>query len=262
VKTEYEEGLTATFLGTVDDRIDATDEESQVDDTGEAPPDTQTKRRKVLSEAQANEIVAIAQQHPHQVVQSRQIRQSVSPPPPLTTASLQKLADSRYGFAPDHTMSVAQALFEQGLITYHRTDSVALSDDFCQSVREWLGATYPELVPSQVIKHRLKKAAQAAHEAIRPTKVVQRPDLLETTLDLHHLRLYELIWQRAVASQCAPAQVDKTWVIIVSGHTFWDVRGRVMVAPGYATIFNNLTTDMMLPNVPEGRECLDFCVSR
>lgn len=159
-------------------------------------------------------------------------------------------------------MSLAQELFEgvqlpdgsrHGAITYHRTDSVDLSPEFCEEVRHWLSEQHPDLVPTKAIKHKAKEGSQGAHEAIRPVEVKFTPESMASFLSDDQLKLYTLIWQRAVASQCAPAQLDKSRIVIQSGSTFWEARGSILKAPGYTTILSDLGGDTQLPAVQEGQ---------
>jgi DNA topoisomerase I len=142
------------------------------------------------------------------------------PSAPFTTSTLQQEANRKLGFSSDRTMSVAQRLFQgvdigggdlEGLISYHRTDSTTLSDkalgEAGQAVREMYGAEFhrgPRQYQTKV------RNAQEAHEAIRPTDFRRTPQSLERVLESDELKLYELIWKRAVASQMADAQLLRT----------------------------------------------------
>ena len=137
-----------------------------------------------------------------------------SPYPPFTTSTLQQQAASRFGLPGKRTMSLAQKLYEEGFITYHRTDSVNLSPVAIKQMREYVqhefGAAY---IPA---KERLyftkQKNAQEAHEAIRPTEVTRRSPAVKEQLGDSYAKLYELIWQRAVASQMSDARIESTTV--------------------------------------------------
>ena len=257
----YGEGFTARFVGNESVGMVDDDASDQVDDTGEEREDPTGKR--VVTKADAERLVAIAQHHPHQVIECSGRDVKSKPPAALTTSSMQQLAGSRLGFSTDKSMKVAQHLFEGmdlpngktgGVITYHRTDSVSLSDEFCDAARGWLTENHPELVPAKATKHKTKGNAQGAHEAIRPTDVGLTPEIMKGTLSSDQLALYSLIWQRAVASQCAPALLKKTKVVIQSGSTFWASRGSVLQSPGYTTIFNNMGGDSVLPELAKGQQ--------
>src|SRR5271163_1823688 len=148
------------------------------------------------------------------------------PYPPFTTSTLQQEASRKLGFAPAHTMRIAQRLYEGidiggdtvGLITYMRTDGVQMADEAIVSIRKLIGAEYGKpYVPEAPRRYQTKaKNAQEAHEAIRPTDVSRRPRELRGKLDADQARLYELIWQRAVASQMESAELERTTVDIAA----------------------------------------------
>jgi DNA topoisomerase-1 len=176
-------------------------------DSEDKSADKESER--VTSQERADELVAIAQNHPHQVLQIEGKQTTQSPPPPFVTSTLQQAAGSKLHFSPEQTMKVAQSLYEKGHITYMRTDSVILSAPFCESVRQYLQQHDPTNVPRKTTRHRAVKGSQEAHEAIRPTEVNHLPQQLQRELSSDEARLYELIWNRAVASQCAPAHSAK-----------------------------------------------------
>lgn len=200
---------------------------------------------RVTSQAAADRLVAIARSQPHQVVSVEGKTVQQPPPPPFTTSTLQQAAGAKLHWSPDKTMKVAQSLYEAGHITYMRTDSVVLSAEFCQAVRHYLEQHDRENVPTRTTKHRSSKTAQEAHEAIRPTQVDRLPDHLSSSAE--ERRLYELIWNRAVASQCCPARLRKTRVLTQSGEIYWEARGQVVEFAGYTRYWNNLSAEMQLP---------------
>ena len=137
-------------------------------------------------------------------------------PPAFITSTLQQAASSRLGYAPKRTMQLAQKLYEGkdfgdgpvGLITYMRTDSVALSPVAIEAVRSFIGGAFgAEYVPEQPNFYRSKADAQGAHEAIRPTDAFRTPDQLAGRLEPDELKLYQLIWERFVACQMASARI-------------------------------------------------------
>ncbi len=125
--------------------------------------------------------------------------------PPFTTSTLQQAASSVLGFSPGKTMKLAQALYEQGRITYMRTDSVNVSDQARSAAKEYIVAMYGEtFYPERPNLFKSKADAQGAHEAIRPTDVSMTPE--NAKLEAAELKLYDLIWRRFVASQMADAK--------------------------------------------------------
>jgi DNA topoisomerase I len=146
------------------------------------------------------------------------------PYPPFTTSTLQQEASRKLGFAPAHTMRVAQRLYEGidvggetlGLITYMRTDGVQIADEAITATRRVIEADYgARYVPPSPRRYEAKaKNAQEAHEAIRPTDLAVRPSETKSFLDADQARLYELIWLRTVASQMESAELERTTVDI------------------------------------------------
>jgi DNA topoisomerase I len=157
-------------------------------------------------------------------VEARPARRN--PYPPFTTSTLQQEASRKLGFAPAHTMRVAQRLYEGidiggdtvGLITYMRTDGVQIADEAIAAIRTLIGSEYGKsYVPDAPRRYQTKaKNAQEAHEAIRPTDVSRRPRDVRGKLDADQAKLYELIWQRAMASQMESAELERTTVDITA----------------------------------------------
>jgi DNA topoisomerase-1 len=154
-------------------------------------------------------------------------KQSRSPAPPFTTSTLQQEASRKLSFSPKRTMSVAQRLYEGvdtpdghvGLITYMRTDSTAIAGVAMGEAREVIGSRFgePYTMPKGRVYKTKSKGAQEAHESIRPTSFRRDPDSLAGTLKPEELRLYRLIWQRAIASQMAAKELETTTVELAAG---------------------------------------------
>ncbi len=153
--------------------------------------------------------------------------QKRSPAPPFTTSTLQQEASRKLSFSPKRTMSIAQRLYEGadtpeghvGLITYMRTDSTAIAGIAMGDAREVIGERYgqPFTMPKGRVYKTKSKGAQEAHESIRPTSFRRDPDSLAGALKPDELRLYRLIWQRALASQMAPKELETTTVELADG---------------------------------------------
>ena len=250
VYVDYAEGFRAYYAGTAASPEQSTESDSS--DDAASPKDKLVESVRVLSQEQADQLIAEAQTT-HQVVRVDTTTVSRKPPAPFTTSSLQQAAGSRAKFSSEQTMRVAQSLYEQGYITYMRTDSVALSEDYTKEARQWLQQHYPENVPYAVAKQKSKAGAQEAHEAIRPTHVNNTPDSLGVKLSEEEFRLYSLIWNRAIASQCQSAQLQKTRIVTQSGAIFWQARGQVVAFRGYTVYWNDLSADSQLPVVKQGQ---------
>src|SRR6204780_5548012 len=174
-----------------------------------------------------------------------------NPQPPFTTSPLQQEASRKLGFAPAHTMRVAQRLYEGvdiggetiGLITYMRTDGVQIAEEAIGAVRSLIESDYGrDYVPGAPRRYETKaKNAQEAHEAIRPTELSRRPRETKSFLDADQAKLYELIWLRTGASQMESAELERTTVDISAkvAERLLDLRatGTVMKFDGFLTLY-------------------------
>ncbi|MEI2582649.1 type I DNA topoisomerase [Scytonema sp. PRP1] len=256
VWVSYREGFKAFYRSKLPIRRGTGQASNQ--SSGESSDDASTSEdskpkqesERVTTQAEADRLVAIARSTPHQVVKVEGKVVYQSPPAPFITSTLQQAAGTKLRFSPEKTMKVAQSLYEAGYITYMRTDSVVLAAPFCQAVRQYLEQHDPTNVPQRTAKHRAVKGAQEAHEAIRPTDVNRVPPLAASA---DEAKLYELIWNRAIASQCCPARLQKTRVITQSGTAFWEARGQVLEFAGYTRYWNNLSADAQLPPLQIGQ---------
>lgn len=139
-----------------------------------------------------------------------------SPVPPFTTSTLQQEAARRLGYSGKRTMSLAQKLYEEGFITYHRTDSVNLSGSAVSAVRAYIQKEFGEkYIPEKPRFYATKqKLAQEAHEAIRPTNVQTGEAVIQHELGKDYAKLYDLIWRRFVACQMSEALIESTTVMV------------------------------------------------
>lgn len=159
------------------------------------------------------------------------------PPSPFSTSLLQQVANTKLGLGVDETMAAAQSLFDHGLITYHRTDSLNLEEGASEEIRQWLRCNGFD-VPDVRNTWNSKEGAQEAHEAIRPTDVSNKQPS-EFPADSHAGKLYRLIWERAVASQMEPAKYFSTTAILVSAlkvqgqNLQFIARGRTLLSEGW-----------------------------
>jgi DNA topoisomerase-1 len=175
-----------------------------------------------------------------------------NPPPPFTTSTMQQEASRKLGFAPAHTMRLAQRLYEGididgetvGLITYMRTDGVDMDPEAVGAIRRMIGKNYgADYVPDAPRTYQTKsKSAQEAHEAIRPTDATRSPRDVARAVEPDQAKLYELIWNRAVACQMQPAELERTTVDItatVNGRAL-DLRatGQVIKFDGFLKLYH------------------------
>jgi DNA topoisomerase-1 len=176
---------------------------------------------------------------------------SRTPLPAYTTSKLQQAAARRMGWSGKQTMSVAQRLYEKGLITYHRTDSVYLADKAIKEFREFIGQKYGnEYVAAKVRVYKNNaKNAQEAHEAIRPTNAGR---MTLDDGDSREKRLYEMIWKRAVATQAAAARMESTTAMFKNDGGLFQSKGVRMLFDGFLKITQEKHEDQLLPKLNEG----------
>lgn len=259
VWVQYREGFKAHFLGTEQSAPEAGDNTN--DDAAEAGESPAVEGQRIWNQLYAEQVVAIARELVHSVVSFTENRTTVKPPAPFTTSTLQQSAGSKLGFSTSQVMQVAQQLFEgvdlpqgrKSLITYHRTDAPVLSDEFKATAKAWLEAHDPDNVPDKMPTYKAKKGAQEAHEAIRPTYLDIHPDSIESSVSQEQHQLYRLVWHRALAACCCPAQIRKSRIVTRSGNVYWEAKGQVVEFEGYAQYWNNLKADQTLPEVSDGQ---------
>ena len=191
-----------------------------------------------------------------------------NPIAPYTTSKLQQAASTSLGYNSSKTMQIAQNLYEgvsiagesTGLITYMRTDSVRISPVAQEQAREFIKKEYGEnYLPIEAPSYSVKKNAQDAHEAIRPTNVFLTPDYVKEYLKSEQYKLYKLIWERFVSSQMLPAKMKNTRAIIVAGDCEFSVSSSKIEFDGYLKV---LTIDkgdkekvLKMPNLSENEIC-------
>ena len=162
-----------------------------------------------------------------------------NPAPPFTTSTLQQEASRKLGFGAKKTMQLAQKLYEAGLITYMRTDSINLSEEAIKIIRELIKNEYGEsYLPDKArVYKNTSKNAQEAHEAIRPTNATRQPASL--SIDADQKRLYELVWKRTLACQMESAVLDKVGIDILSADKVYQLRatGQTIAFPGFIKVY-------------------------
>ena len=183
-----------------------------------------------------------------------------NPAPPFMTSTLQQEASRKLGMAPQQTMRTAQRLYEAGHITYMRTDGIDMAPEAVDGARKAIAASYGDAyVPDKprIYKNKAKNA-QEAHECIRPSRMNVAPK--DLTLETDQLKLYALIWQRAIASQMESARLERTTVEIrdETGKTGMRATGQVITFDGFLKVYEEGRDDVVddddkrLPPIPEG----------
>ena len=194
------------------------------------------------------------------------------PAAPFTTSNLQQEASRKLGFTTQKTMQIAQQLYEgveiagegsQGLVTYIRTDSTRIADEAMEAVRAMIAENYTaDYLPAKPNVYKTRSSAQDAHEAIRPTDILRRPDSVKASLSRDQFRLYKLIYERFVASQMTPAAYD-TLSVDIDGDTGarFHFNAQKLRFPGFTAVYEEGQDDSAeeanvknLPDLEEGMQ--------
>lgn len=173
-------------------------------------------------------------------------------PIPLTTSTLQQEAYNRLGMSAKQTMTLAQKLYETGRITYMRTDSTNLSEEFLTATQAYIQKTFGAEYAKGPTRYKTsKKGAQEAHEAIRPTDAHLTAEAFKATdADAGLKKLYDLIWRRTVASQLPPARIERTGINLNAENMTFRATGATVVFPGYMKVWK-AADDKILPEFQE-----------
>ncbi len=235
---------------------------------------TEGKDTTIINNKEAAEkILQRMQRPPYQVLSVEKKEKRRNPVPPFITSTLQQEASRHHGFSSAKTMNIAQSLYEgvdlgndgaEGLITYMRTDSVRVVPEAIEEARQYILATYGnEFLPPQPKIYATQKAAQDAHEGIRPTTLRHPPEEIQKYLSRDQFMLYQLIWRRFLASQMMPAVYDTVSADIGGGDQGIIVRatGSQMKFQGFLAVYEERNDDdhkddenRMLPNLEEGMQ--------
>lgn len=210
-----------------------------------------------IKKSEADELKKILHQADYTIDKIEKKEVNKNPGAPFTTSTLQQSANRHLGFSAKQTMAVAQKLYEEGHITYMRTDSLNLSPKFLGDAEEWirknLGDDYT-VKGGRKFKNKSKNA-QEAHEAVRPTEAHNTPEILAAKLDKNQERLYRLIWQRAVASQMTAAKMAATAIDVKALDNkeiyIFRANGQTLVFPGYLKVWPEKTKEQELPLLEE-----------
>jgi len=191
---------------------------------------------------------------------------------PFITSTLQQEASTKLGFPAKKTMSIAQKLYEGvdlenetvGLITYMRTDSIRLSDEFVKPTIKYIADKYGKDYIGGVKKSSKKENVQDAHEAIRPTSIMRTPEYVKPYLKNDEFKLYSLIYKRTLASLMANAKVNQTTVILENNDYTFKVTGQVLIFDGYLKVYSDYESseDKILPVIHQGDEISSNDVSK
>jgi len=221
------------------------------------------EKMEINKEETAQKIVEELKNSEYLVKNIEKKRVSKAPAAAFTTSSLQQAANRLLGFSAKQTMMIAQQLYEGidlgsegsvGLITYMRTDSLNLSEKFLNEAHDYIKENFgKEFALEKPRRFKTKsKGAQEAHEAIRPSSAFRQPEDLKEFLSPNQLKLYRLIWQRAVASQTADAQIDQTAIDISAGRGEFRTTGQTIAFAGWLKIYPEKNQETILPELKDG----------
>ncbi len=210
----------------------------------------------IKDESEANKIIQELQKADYRIKEIQKKETRKNPYPPFTTSTLQQEAAKKLGFSSKMTMSLAQQLYEgvsgsAGLITYHRTDSLNLSNQAISQAHEYIQKNFGEkynLTNPRIFKKR-SKGAQEAHEAIRPTDAFRQPKDLEKKLNSRQAKLYHLIWSRFIACQMAPAVLNTLKIDITAKNYLFRAKGSTIKFDGFLKIYPLKLKESTLPEL-------------
>ena len=181
---------------------------------------------------------------------------------PFTTSTMQQEASNKLNFTSKKTMSIAQKLYEGislkdetvGLITYMRTDSIRMSDEFIKSTYAYIKENYGENYIGYVKKSKKTDNVQDAHEAIRPTSINRTPESVKEYLSKDEYKLYRMIYYRALASLMKNAKVEATTIILNNNEYRFKTTGQILIFDGYLKVYSEYedSNDKIVPDLTEG----------
>jgi len=224
-------------------------------------------KRELKTEADVQAVVDAAKKGKFTVQDVKQGTRQKKPPAPFTTSTLQQEASKLFGYATSRTMRIAQQLYEGvdikgegtvGLLTYIRTDSPRISDDAYEDACTHIKSTYGDnYLPNERPTYKAKGRTQDAHEAIRPTSAVRKPEDVKASLSAEQYKLYKLIWERFVGSQMSPALYDTLAIKISAGDIVFRASGSVLKFDGYLAVYSkneDSEKDVTIPPLEVGQE--------
>ncbi|MDP4177364.1 MAG: type I DNA topoisomerase [Bacillota bacterium] len=224
------------------------------------------KKIEITSEEESNTIINEIEKQDFIVKQFKKSLKNKNPLPPFTTSTLQQDAYKKLNFATKRTMSIAQQLYEGieveghgtiGLISYMRTDSVRISEEAQVAAKEFITNSFGnEYAPENPRVYKSKKNIQDAHEAIRPTYVNLTPELIKNSLKPEQMKLYQLIWNRFVASQMTSCVLNTISIDVQNGKYLFKASGSTIKFDGFMKVYEYLSEDEVansnLPELTEG----------
>lgn len=223
------------------------------------------KTIKISSEETANAVKSELKENEYIITDIKSADKKNRPYAPYTTSTMQQDASIRINFSTKKTMNIAQQLYEginikglgtQGLITYHRTDSVRISDQARETAKKYIIDKFGNEYSANNIYNNKNKAAQDAHEAIRPVDINISPKEIKDSLTSDQFKLYNLVWSRYVSSQMAAAIYDTKAIKIKNGEYQLTASGSKVIFDGWRKVYKSTgkDTDNILPNLQTGTQ--------
>jgi len=222
-----------------------------------------TKDKKIVlkSEAEANEVLDKVNGNDFIIDEVTKKNRNRSSKPPFITSTLQQDAGAKFNYNAKRVMGIAQRLYEGidlgnervGLITYMRTDSTRLADEFIDSAKDFIVNNFGEKYYNAPKKEKKKQNVQDAHEAIRPTHIQYTPEKIKKYLSLEEYKIYSIIYNRAVASLMTDAVVEDTKVDIMNNGYLFQTSGEKVIFDGFLRIYEeaNIDSDEKIDKLPE-----------
>lgn len=211
------------------------------------------KKPEPVTKKDAEEIIAALRDEQFRITEKIVSERKVHPLPPFITSTLQQEASRILNFTSKRTMIVAQQLYEGveiegdslALISYMRTDSLRISQDSINSTRDLIAERYGKDNLNKTVRvYKNKSSAQDAHEAIRPTEVMRTPESLKEYLKPEQLKLYTLIWERTVATQMVPVEIETVKLSIEGGDALFKASGGVIRRKGFMDVYKHLNLSL------------------
>ncbi|BCX13825.1 MAG: DNA topoisomerase 1 [Candidatus Dojkabacteria bacterium] len=212
------------------------------------------KKIKIENESQAKEILNSINQKVWEISEVNKTETLKKPSPPLITSTLQRVAVNKFGYSAKKTMNIAQKLYENGFITYMRTDSTHMSSDAITKARSYIQKSFGEKYLNEKVRSfkANSKNAQEAHECIRPVDFKLTPK--DLNLDQEYKNIYKIIWSYALASQMAPAKIENIKVkTLISDYEF-EALGSRIIFDGYLKVVETNFSEKNLPDLKESQE--------
>ncbi len=206
---------------------------------------TEENKLTLANEEETNKVVGALKEDQYVITNVNKKERNRVSKPPFITSTLQQDASAKYNYNAKRVMRIAQKLYEGvevgkervGLITYMRTDSIRLSDEFVKKAKDYITDKYGTKYYKGIKKAPKGKNVQDAHEAIRPTDITRTPDSIKKSLNLEEYKIYSLIYNRAIASLMSDQVVEDTKVDIVNNGYLFNLSGEVTLFDGYNTIY-------------------------